>query len=367
MRSPALRLPALRVVLGLSLALTFVLAQENAAPPPPDSRQEALPDSAPAEENRDAQQDPQSQDPQSQDPQPQDTGGAPPVVQRTVPAGAEPLSSLTLKRDDRTIFVKQYAPGAEGGQFVLRAPDCSEEATKNQVRTSTVYGGDAYLVETLINETRITSPVVLQKSPPKEAGGNDKAKLEMLGGSLSVNDRECPENFTPGEEQEVKLEQGRTAVDGFQGVYDNATGIFEMGGGRVDLNRTAEGDSPALSADAGNLRYDEATDQILLTENVSIESDGRVSQADSVEFDDANSVAVLTGDPATSRKGDEFFQGNVITYYLDSNDVKVTGNIQGELTLDLGGEGATTTAGEDGSADTPDEDAPQTPDLNPSQ
>ncbi len=362
-----MRLPALWLVLGLSLALTFVLAQENAAPPPPDSRQEALPDSAPAEQSRDVQQDTQSQDTQSQDTQSQDTGGAPPVVQRTVPAGAEPLSSLTLKRDDRTIFVKQYAPGAEGGQFVLRAPDCSEEATKNQVRTSTVYGGDAYLVETLINETRITSPVVLQKSPPKEAGGNDKAKLEMLGGSLSVNDRECPENFTPGEEQEVKLEQGRTTVDGFQGVYDNATGIFEMGGGLVNLNRVAEGDSSALSAEAGNLRYDEATDQILLTENVSIESDGRVSQADSVEFDDANSVAVLTGDPATSRKGDEFFQGNVITYYLDSNDVKVTGNIQGELTLDLGGEGATTTAGEDGSADTPDEEAPQTPDPNPSQ
>ena len=108
-------------------------------------------------------------------------------------------------------------------------------------------------------------------------------------------------------------------------------------------------------------RYDEATDQILLTENVSIESDGRVSQADSVEFDDANSVAVLTGDPATSRKGDEFFQGNVITYYLDSNDVKVTGNIQGELTLDLGGEGATTTAGEDGSADTPTKTRPKHP------
>ena len=381
----------LRLVLGLSLALTFVLAQEStgtdAVPtPPPGDSQEATPDSAPAGDDQDTQpQDTQPQDTQPQDTQPQDaqpqetetrdtqaqdTGGASPAaVQRTVPTDAKPLSNLTLRRDDRVILVNQYAPGAEGGQFVLRAPECGEEAAKNQVRTSTVYGGDAYLVETRINETRITSPIVIQKSPPKEEGGNDKAKLEMLGGSLNVNDKECPENLEPGGQQEVKLEQGRTTVDGFQGLYDNATGIFEMGGGLVNLNRVAEGESPALSADAGNLRYDEATDQILLTENVSIESDGRVSEADSVEFDDANSIAVLTGDPATSRKGDEFFQGSVITYYLDSNDVKVTGNIQGELTLDLGTETPNTTAGEGtDNSEAPTEDAPpQAPDLNPPQ
>lgn len=366
----------LRLVLSLSLVLSFVFAQESAQdvvpPPPPGADRQVEPDSVPVDNPQNpAAQDPAAQDPDVQDPEPQDAGTVPKTVgQRTLPADAKPLSNLTLRRDDRVILVNQYAPGAEGGQFVLLAPDCNEEAKKAKTRTSTVYGGDAYLVETLINETRITSPIVIQKSPPKEEGGNDKAKLEMLGGSLNVNDKECPENIEGGEQQEVKLEQGRTTVDGFQGLYDNATGIFEMGSGLVNLNRVAEGDSPALSADAGKLRYDEATDQILLTENVTIESDGRVSKADSVEFDDANSIAVLKGKPATSRKGDEVFEGNIITYYLDSNDVKVTGNIQGELTLDLGTEAPNTTAGEESVAgsDVPSEDAPsQTPDLNPAQ
>ncbi len=362
-----------RLVLGLSLALSFGLAQDGAEalPPPPSaqSRQDSAPDPTPAGEARDAQtpdteEDPETQGDEAQDAETQDVEvqDAPAPLQRTVPAGAEPLSKLRLTREDRVTVVNQYAPGAEGGQFILRAPDCGEEARRDELLTSTVYGGDAYLVETLVNETRITSPIVFQKSPPKEAGGNDKARLEMFGGTLAVNaETLCPEDLAPGGQPEVKLEQGRTTVDGYQGVYDNATGIFEMGGGRVDLNRTAEGDSPALTADAGGLKYDEATGQIVLRESVIIESDGRVSEADSVEFDDANSVAVLTGSPATSRKGDEFFQGNVITYYLDSNDVKVTGDIQGELILDLGTEAPNTTEA------TPNGDTPQTPDLNPSQ
>ena len=350
---------SLRLVLGLSLALSLVLAQEgtqNAVPatPPGDSQQEGgqqevAPDPAPAEEGQDADIAP------------------PAAVQRTVPENAEPLSNLTLRRDDRTIFVNQYAPGAEGGQFVLLAPDCDEEAKKNKLRTSTVYGGDAYLVETLVNETRITSAIVFQKSPPKEEGGNDKAMLEMLGGTLTVNDEGCPEAIEPSGQQDVKLEQGRTTVDGYQGVYDNETGVFEMSGGPVKLSRIAEGDSPALSADAGSLTYNEATDQIVLTKDVSIESDGRVSEADSVEFDDDNSIAILKGNPATSRKGDEFFQGNVITYYLDSNDVKVEGNIQGELTVDLGTEESNTTSTTESSSPEDDlsEEAPEETDPAP--
>ena len=69
---------------------------------------------------------------------------------------------------------------------------------------------------------------------------------------------------------------------------------------------------------------------------MTIESDGRTSKADEMDYDDANSIAVLRGNPATSEKDGELFQGKVITYFLDSNDVQVEGDIQGELELDIG-------------------------------
>ena len=264
-----------------------------------------------------------------------------PAVERSIPEGAEPLSRLTLKRENRNITVNHYAPKAEGGEFVLNAPNCDEEA-EEKVRTTTVYGADAYWVETLVNDTRITSAIALMRKPDDKEIKEEEV-LELFGGSLEVsNETKCPENIQLTEQQDVRLIQGRTTVDGLRFDYDNKTGIGKMKG-PVKLDRIAEGESPALSADAKELEYNEETDETKLFGNVTIESDGRVSKAESVDFDDANSIAILRGSPARSEKDGDVFEGNVITYFLDSNDVRVEGNIEGSLEVDLGNDNPTTT------------------------
>ncbi len=244
-----------------------------------------------------------------------------------------PLSSLRLTREDRVIVVNQYAPAAEGGEFRTNAPDCDED---EGIRTSTIYAPEPYLVETLVGETRISSRIVLQKRPPADRGGQNKALLEMFSGALRINpDTLCPEDIERAEVAEVIMEQGRSRIVGLSFSYDNESGIGDMQG-PISLERAADGDSPALSATSGRLIYNEETDTSLLTGNVELRSEDRVSEADEIEYDEANSLAILRGSPAISRQGQDVVQGNVILYYLDSNDVVVRGNVQATLELDLG-------------------------------
>ena len=79
---------------------------------------------------------------------------------------SEPLSKLTLTRNDRIIEVRQFAPSSEGGEFRLFAKGCEEE-----FRLSTIYGPGPYLVETLVNDTRILSNIVLDRRPPRGGRG----------------------------------------------------------------------------------------------------------------------------------------------------------------------------------------------------
>ena len=78
---------------------------------------------------------------------------------------------LRLNRDDRTIQVIQNAPSSEGGKFHLRAP------CEDGVRLNTVYAPEPYLVETNVNDTLITSSIVLDTRPD---GRQDDATLEFL-------------------------------------------------------------------------------------------------------------------------------------------------------------------------------------------
>jgi len=275
----------------------------------------------------------------------------PPAIERSIPEGADPEGFFRLTRDERRITVNQYAPKAEGGEFILNAPNCNESA-EQAVRTTTVYGADKYWVETLVNDTRITSAIALMRKPDdKEI--KEQEVLELFGGSLTVsNETKCPEDIQISEQQDVKLIQGRTTVDGYRFVYDNQTGVGKMTEGPVKLNRVAEGDSPALTADADELEYSEESDETKLFGNVIIESDGRTSNANSVDFDDANSIAILRGSPARSEKDGDVFEGNVITYFLDSNDVRVEGNIVGDIEVDLGDDNpSSTTSGTEESND----------------
>jgi lipopolysaccharide export system protein LptA len=242
----------------------------------------------------------------------------------------EPLGTLTLRRNERTISVLQYAPSAEGGEFRLRVPNCEEG-----VRLSTVFAPAPYLVETLVNETRITSSVVLDRRPPRDEGGQDRATLEMFGGNLEVDlDTLCPQNVSRSEVPEVTILEGRTTAIGTVFNYDNETGIGLLSG-PVDLDRVAEGDSPALEASAEALEFNVDTDLSTLSGQVRVVSDGRVSEADTLELDEQAGQAVLKGSPARSEQDQNVLEGDTLLYFLDSNDVVVIGNVKGVLELDL--------------------------------
>ena len=257
------------------------------------------------------------------------------------------LPFFELTRDERVTIVQQTASDPEGGIFASRT-GCNEE--QEDYTFTTVFAPNPLKVETQINDTRITSNIVLREQPPKD---QDNATLHMAGGTLEFNEEEfCPENIEESSEPEVKIETGRTTVLGVTFDYANATGVGTMTG-PVDLNRAAEGDSPALQASSNGLEFVEETEQITLKDKVRVESDGRVSEADFLDYDEENGIAVLRGN-ATSQKDGELLSGDEITYFLDNNDVRVVGNVEGTLEIDTG-EPTTTTDVPEEAVEEPDE------------
>ena len=256
------------------------------------------------------------------------------------------LPFFELTRDERVTTVQQTASDAEGGVFASRT-GCNEEREEDTF--TTVFAPNPLKVETQINDTLITSNIVLREQPP---GDQNNATLHMAGGTLDFNEETfCPENIEEASEAEVKIETGRTTVLGVTFDYENATGIGTMTG-PVDLDREAEGDSPTLQANSEGLKYVEETDQITLTDDVHIESDGRVSEADLVEFDEENGIAVLRGN-VTSEKGEEMLSGDEMTYFINTNEIRVEGNVAGTLEIDTG---EPTTTSDDAPDDFADED-----------
>jgi lipopolysaccharide export system protein LptA len=271
-------------------------------------------------------------DSQPSDSQPSEQVSEETSVEASQEEPKKPLSGITIKRKDRTIKVLQYAPADKGAISRLSIPGCEKD-----LKLNVFYAPESYpFVETLVNETIITSRIAIHRQPPKEQGGGDKAKLELFGGTLTTDEEtHCPDKVVRTEQTDVTLKQSRTTITGKTFNYDNYKGLGNMEG-PVSLDRIAEGESPALTAKSDSLDFNVDTDQKILTGNVTIESQDRISEADKLEYDEKNSIAVLYGNPAKSTKGEDVLQGNVIVYYLDSNDVVLKGDIQGTVTVNLG-------------------------------
>lgn len=236
------------------------------------------------------------------------------------------LPTVSIKRDDTDIVITNRDPSADA-RSPLRNPNCKEG-----FRQSIFYGPNPGFVETITNETKLTSAIVIVDSPDTEDNTN-KDTLELFGGTLSFNRPRCPENIERSSEPSVTLEQGRTTAKGVRFFLDQGTNIGTMDG-PVNLLRAAEGDSPGLSADAEKLEFNVDTDISTLSGNVTVTSEDRVSNADELEYDEKNGIAIMKGNPAKSTKGTDFVQGKLIKYYLNSNDVVVIGNIAGEIEID---------------------------------
>ncbi len=258
-------------------------------------------------------------------PQPPDPAASP----------ASNLPSFELQRNDRPITVQQTATDAEGGFSITRGgSNCRKDEN-----LSFYYAPNPKRIDTKVNNTRIRSSIVLRTQP--KAGGaaaQDKAVLNFFGGSLSVDDETlCPKNLKREKNPKVVITEGRTTVEGGPLVYENNRGVGEMTG-PVNLERRASGDSPALTASSARFSFNVDEDVQTLSGNVRIESDGRTSEADTLELDEEAGFAVLRGKPARSRNDEGEVAGEVIEYDLDSNDVVVTQGVRGTFTLDLGNE-----------------------------
>ena len=254
------------------------------------------------------------------------------LAQENTPATApEPdlRPKLTIQREgDDPIQIIQNAADAEGAQFILGNPNC-----KDEVRVSTFLAPAPGFVEMFINDMRITSTVALVDKPNVEGGGSgtptENETIEMFGGSLELNDTRCPENVQRSTAADVTIEQGRSTTKGTLLNYDNATGEGDLTG-PVALERTAEGDSPALSVSATDGLTINADENVsTFRGGVQTTSGGRSSSADTLEYNEEAGIAILRGSPARSQEGDDVVEGSLIEYDINSNDVVVKEKVRG--------------------------------------
>jgi lipopolysaccharide export system protein LptA len=275
------------------------------------------------------------------------------------------LPTIEIKRKDRNIRVVNYAPDEGGGQSRLNIRDCQEN--NEELRTSTFYAPEPSFIRTYVNEAVLTSSIAFSLRPPNvrnEAGeviedGGERAKLELVGGTLAINEETlCPEEVERSEAADVTLREGRTTVTGANFLYDNNTGIGNMKG-PITLDRVAEGDSPALNATSDTMEVNVDDDKTFLEGNVKVTSEERVSEATTLEYNEEQGIAILRGDrekgiKAKSTKGSDVLEGYEVIYYLDANDVVVLGGVQGDVEVDLEEDGTAEDSSETDTTNQPD-------------
>lgn len=235
---------------------------------------------------------------------------------------------MVVEREDATFTVRNLGLSSDGARSFFQNGNCEEEALLD-----IFYAPSPGLVETEVDDgTLMTSGVAIIRRPRNEEGG-DEETIELFSAEVVFGRPRCPEEVTPLESPPVTLVQGRTTVLGTRFLLEPGSDVGVMEG-PVSLDRTAEGDSPALTGDADRLEYDLETERTTLIGGVTMVSEGRVSEADRLELDEAAGVAILTGEPARSTEGDDVLEGRLLIYYLDTNDVVVEGEVRGVVEIE---------------------------------
>lgn len=233
-------------------------------------------------------------------------------------------TTMTLDRGERTISVFLRAAAADGARFILASPHCEP-----QVRTSTFFGPDPGFVETLFDDTRVTSTIALVRAPE-----DGEETLELFGGAATFDRPGCLEAVDEAAAVPVVLEQGRTLVHGRRFSLDQGTDLATMEG-PIELTRADADGIAALEARADGLTFDVVGEHATLVGGVEVRSAGRVTTADRLELDERAGVAILTGAPAVSRRDGEEVRGATLRYDLETDDVVVIGGVQATFTIEL--------------------------------
>lgn len=233
-------------------------------------------------------------------------------------------TTVTVERGERTITVIQRALASDGARSVLNNPNCEAD-----VRTNVFFGPPPGFVETTIEATRLTSAIALVRVPE----GDEDETIELLPGVATLDRPGCLESVEEGGEP-VVLEQGRTRVTGSRFWLEQDTDLARMDG-PVALTRRSQDGAVALEASADSLLFDVRTEVATLEGSVVVTSDERVSRADRLELDEEAGVALLSGDPAVSTRGDDEVRGRELRYDLETDDVVATGAVGARFEIDL--------------------------------
>ncbi len=245
-------------------------------------------------------------------------------------AAAQTESQVTLKRKDTDIVVTLKARYADGARFIGNNPNC-----QTGMRQTLLYGPDPGYVDTRVgSDTELRSNVAIVLTPDGATAGGEQQTLELYDGTVNLSRPGCIDSEQRATAASVTLVQGRTTVKGTRFFLDQGTDTGTMDG-PITLDRAADGASPALTATADTMTFDTQTRHATLHGNVRVTSQDRVTTADTLELDEAAGLALMTGSPARSVKGNDVLQGTRLRYYLDTNDVVVLGDVHGELDVTL--------------------------------
>lgn len=266
--------------------------------------------------------------------------------------GGSGQPTVRVERGEREIVVTQRSSGAEGARTVLANRNCEPEVLSN-----IFFGPLPEHVRTQIDATELISQIAVVRIPDAADDGDangddakegDEETIELYGGVLRFSRPGCIEEWLPAggpgvdgvavSAQPVVLLQGRTRVEGSRFFLDRGTDVALMEG-PIDLLRApSEGSAgEPLRATARSMSYDLDTEFSTLTGDVVVTSAERVTTADRLELDEEASLALLTGNPAVSRRGDDEIRGTTLRYDLDTDEVVAVGSVSATLSVTFGG------------------------------
>ena len=243
---------------------------------------------------------------------------------------AQTVTTFSLQRDDTELVISNLARAADGARSIGNNVNCEEGQ-----RLTILYGPEPGLVETRVEEALLTSQLAVIRTPVDAEEGAGEETLELSDATVTFNRPGCLEEVTPADNPSVKLVQGQTTVEGSRFFLDRNEDIGRMAG-PIQLSRESseEGGEPLL-ATATAMTFAVGEQRATLTGSVEVTSEERVTSGETLELDEEAGTAVLSGSPARSVKGNDVLEGSRLLYYLDSDDVVVIGNVEGELEIEL--------------------------------
>lgn len=260
---------------------------------------------------------------------------------------AQSATRLVLERSDATIEIVNAGRADQGARSILDLAGCVEgdDASTNlfyaPVEGVTTRIDDRGQEGEAGEATIVEAPLVIVVRPARGSSGEagseprDDETLEALDATATFGRPPCLEELEPASPPTVLLRQGRTSVVGARFFLDRGSDVASMDG-PVALTREPQGDGPPVEAEAESLRFDLESGGSTLTGNVRVTAGDRVSEADELELDEDAGIAILRGDPAVSRVGQDEVRGLVLIYDLETNDVVVEGGVS--ASFEIGGD-----------------------------